>query len=156
MSGRFSRVAAGDDVAWVRAMWNHAERMIGPITERLGEWPEFQSEEMNHLIAYVGAAGTTGKLNGESVLRGSAERGWKVFQSKCLGCHAVSGQGGKIGPELGPRPGSAAHHRTLRSCSVEPCAGDGGARAPGLHGNADPGRRRDQGCADLSHQPAVF
>jgi cytochrome c2 len=94
--------AAGDDVAWVRAMWNHAERMIGPITEQLGDWPEFQSEEMNHLIAYVGAAGTKRKLTGDSVLRGSAERGWKVFQSKCLGCHAVAGQGGKIGPELGP------------------------------------------------------
>jgi cytochrome c2 len=96
--------AAGDDIAWVGAMWNHAERMIGPITKRLGDWPEFQAEEMNHLIAFVGAGKPLGArpATSETVLRGSAERGWKTFQAKCMGCHSVAGQGGKIGPELGP------------------------------------------------------
>ena len=96
--------AAGDSVAWVRAMWNHAQRMIGPITRKLGEWPEFQGEEMSHLIAYVSEGGKPAPPEAriESVLRGSAERGWKVFQAKCIQCHAVSGNGGRVGPELGP------------------------------------------------------
>jgi cytochrome c2 len=96
--------ASGDAVAWVRAMWNHAQRMEGPISNKLGGWPEFQGEEMNHLIAYVssGQGRTEFDARSASVLRGSAEHGWKVFQEKCIQCHSVSGEGGKIGPELGP------------------------------------------------------
>jgi nitric oxide reductase subunit C len=100
-----SKVAgAGDAVAWVRAMWNHAQKMVGPITEQLGEWPEFQEGEMSHLIAYVSAGQGQGNPDArtESVLRGSAARGWRTFQAKCIQCHAVGGHGGKIGPELGP------------------------------------------------------
>ena len=110
--------AQGDDIAWVRAMWNHAGRMIGPITKRLGEWPEFQSEEMTHLIAYVGVgrAPGIGQTPAENVLRGSAERGWLAFQVKCMGCHAVAGQGGKIGPELGPD--NDLPHTTARFATV--------------------------------------
>jgi mono/diheme cytochrome c family protein len=33
---------------------------------------------------------------------GSAELGWKVFQARCIECHSVRGNGGKLGPELGP------------------------------------------------------
>lgn len=96
--------ASGDAVAWVRAMWNHAQRMVGPISSKLGGWPEFQGEEMNHLIAYVssGRGGTGFDGDSASVLRGSAEQGWRVFQEKCIQCHSVSGEGGKIGPELSP------------------------------------------------------
>jgi cytochrome c2 len=114
-----SQVAAsGDAVAWVRAMWNHAQRMVGPISSKLGEWPEFQGEEMNHLIAYVSGGQGRGEFDARSgsVLRGSAEHGWKVFQEKCIQCHSVSGEGGKIGPELGPDldlPHSTARFATI-------------------------------------------
>ena len=96
--------AAGDAVVWVRAMWNHAQKMIGPISRELGAWPEFQGEEMSHLIAYVSSFPNGGVPNAraQSVLRGSAQRGWKVFQAKCILCHSVNGEGGKVGPELGP------------------------------------------------------
>jgi len=100
-----SEVAAGGDaVVWVQAMWNHAQRMAGPISRKLGGWPEFQGEEMNDLIAYVsgGQGGAEFDARSGSVLRGSAEHGWKVFQAKCIQCHSVNGEGGKIGPELGP------------------------------------------------------
>jgi cytochrome c2 len=99
-----SQVAAGDSVAWVGAMWTHAQNMIDPITRKLGAWPEFQGEEMSHLIAYVGQGQPTSPeaSASESALRGDAERGWSVFQAKCMSCHAVKGKGGHIGPELGP------------------------------------------------------
>ena len=100
-----SRVAAaGDAVVWVRAMWNHAQKMIGPISSELGAWPEFQGDEMGHLIAYVSDGRSAGRSNAgaQSVLRGNAPQGWKVFQAKCIQCHSVNGEGGKVGPELGP------------------------------------------------------
>jgi cytochrome c2 len=99
-----SKVAAGDSVAWVGAMWTHAQNMIDPITHKLGAWPEFQGEEMSHLIAYVGQGQPPSQsaTASQSALRGDAERGWRVFQAKCISCHAVAGKGGHVGPELGP------------------------------------------------------
>ena len=93
-----SQVAASGGAAeWTRAMWNHAQSMIDPITREIGPWPHFTGEEMNDLIAYVIGPGTGNR----NVLRGSADRGWQVFQAKCMQCHSVRGRGGR-GPELGP------------------------------------------------------
>ena len=96
-----SVVAAGGSSAWTRAMWNHAQSMLDPVTHALGKWPQFSGDEMNHLIAYVSVGAPSAHARGNE-LRGNAERGWRVFQQKCIECHAVGGQGGSIGPELGP------------------------------------------------------
>lgn len=96
-----SPVSAGGVEAWTRTMWNHAQSMIGPITRATGDWPQFRDAEMNDLIAYV-SVGTAHAPAAPNLARASAERGWKVFQSKCIQCHAVRGQGGHAGPELGP------------------------------------------------------
>jgi cytochrome c2 len=89
----------GGSSAWTRAMWNHAQAMVDPVTHALGHWPQFTGPEMNDLIAYVG--GDASGSGGHQV-RGSAERGWRVFQAKCIECHSVRGQGGSLGPGLGP------------------------------------------------------
>ena len=97
-----STVAAGENpAAWTQAMLNHADSMVVPIKNTLGEWPEFSGTQMNDLIAYVsaGAKPVSGKSPSAP---GNAERGWTVFQGRCLRCHSVQGQGGAIGPELGP------------------------------------------------------
>ncbi len=93
--------ASGGASAWARAMWNHAQSMVDPVTKALGKWPQFSGDEMNNLIAYV-SAGAPATLSSGNQMRGSAERGWRVFQRKCIECHAVRGEGGNIGPELGP------------------------------------------------------
>jgi cytochrome c2 len=88
-----------DSAAWMRAMWNHAQSMIGPITGQLGHWPQFQGYEMSDLIAFVSSElGAPGKKSPT----GSAERGWTAFKARCIACHAVRASGGHIGPELGP------------------------------------------------------
>lgn len=93
-----STVAARDPDEWIIAMWNHAQSMIGPVTASLGQWPQFAGPEMNDLVAYV-----SGNPNTSSAQpRGNADRGWIVFQSRCIQCHSVRGNGGKLGPELGP------------------------------------------------------
>ncbi len=95
-----SRVASsGDPVVWMHAMWNHAQAMVGPITKELGTWPQFNGQQMSDLIAYVTAGAPPPK---PTASRGTAAHGWKVFQAKCIQCHAVRGNGGKTGPELGP------------------------------------------------------
>jgi mono/diheme cytochrome c family protein len=93
--------ASGSTSAWTRAMWNHAQSMVGPVTNALGQWPQFDGDEMNNLIAYASAAALATPPSG-SQMRGGAERGWRVFQRKCIDCHAVRGEGGNDGPELGP------------------------------------------------------
>jgi cytochrome c2 len=97
-----SKIAAGlDSNAWTGAMLNHAGSMIGPITSTLGQWPQFTGHEMNDLIAYVSfSAPHPAKKAAETP--GSAERGWGVFQNRCIQCHSARGQGGSVGPELGP------------------------------------------------------
>lgn len=91
----------GDLDAWTRAMLNHAASMVGPITNALGEWPQFSGNEMNDLIAYTGANAPRPSSASQAVV-GNAEQGWRVFQARCMPCHAVQGQGGNLGPELGP------------------------------------------------------
>lgn len=92
---------AGGAEVWVRAMWNHAQSMVDPIMREVGHWPQFSGNEMNDLIAYVTGSTSTNGSRSQPV-RASAERGWAVFQSKCMQCHSVRGKGGGPGPELGP------------------------------------------------------
>ncbi len=97
-----SSVAGGvDSSGWTRAMLNHAGSMIDPIATTIGQWPHFTGQEMNNLIAYVrvGAPPTAAYA---LEVPGNAEHGWNVFQSRCMHCHSVNGQGGNVGPKLGP------------------------------------------------------
>lgn len=105
----------GGSGAWTRTMWNHAQSMIEPITRATGEWPQFTGSEMNDLIAYVSAGGPPEPPAAHAV-HGSADEGWRVFQAKCIHCHAVRGQGGNVGPELGPE--HDMHLTTARLASV--------------------------------------
>ncbi len=103
--GCHRRVAAPrNDTAWAQTMWDHARSKGEAIKQRLGEWPEFTGDEMNDLIAFVSVGPPEPKPARikESSLRGGAERGWNVFEKKCMRCHSVGGNGGRIGPELGP------------------------------------------------------
>ncbi len=92
----------GDSSVWARAMLNHAGSMVTPITNSLGEWPQFSGNEMNDLIAYISRTEPRSSTKPRH-LAGNAERGWSVFQGRCIQCHSVRGQGGKLGPELGPQ-----------------------------------------------------
>jgi cytochrome c2 len=93
--------AASDSNAWTLTMFNHAGSMIAPITSTLGQWPQFTGNEMNDLIAYVSLSAPQPATNARKI-SGNAELGWAVFQRRCMQCHSVRGQGGSVGPELGP------------------------------------------------------
>ncbi len=94
-----SKIGEGGPDEWMRAMWNHSQSMIAPVTAALGTWPQFQGTEMNDLVAYV-SQGAAVAHRAEPA--GNADHGWKVFQARCIQCHSVRGQGGSLGPALGP------------------------------------------------------
>jgi len=94
-----STIGAGGTNAWLSAMWNHSQSMVDPVTNALGSWPHFAANEMSDLTAYVRAGAA---VESQSDDLGNTDRGWKVFQSRCMVCHSVRGQGGNLGPELGP------------------------------------------------------
>ncbi len=92
---------AENNNAWIAALWNHAQQMIQPAAQVLGEWPRLDGESLNNLAAYLTAGST--KVDGErQPAHGDAERGWRAFQAKCMRCHALRKQDGSIGPVLGP------------------------------------------------------
>ena len=39
-----------------------------------------------------------------------AAAGWTIFRSRCLSCHAISGQGGSVGPDLNEPRGITRYH----------------------------------------------
>lgn len=73
------------------SMWNHAAQMRTVMEERGIKRPEFKGDEMAHLLAYLHSLEVVG----------DPERGKLVFeQTGCVKCHAINGEGGKIGPDL--------------------------------------------------------
>jgi mono/diheme cytochrome c family protein len=128
---------AGSTSLWTRAMWNHAQSMVDPVTKALGRWPQFKGNEMRDLIAYAGAGAPTPASGNQ--MRGNAERGWQVFQSKCIACHAVRAQGGNIGPALGPERdlplGEAQFASVLWNHAPAMLRSEKGASLPRLEGD---------------------
>lgn len=89
-------------IAWAETMWNHAPEMEARMRELDLQWPHFEGQEMNDLLAYV-REGSRGLRNGVDLLPADPDRGWKLFRSKgCINCHAVGDEGGNSGPQLGP------------------------------------------------------
>lgn len=77
--------------------WNHSPAMLETLQAMGREWPKFQEGDLAHIIAY---------LHSPEVI-GNPDSGKRVFVEKgCATCHAVKGEGGKIGPDLvsGPHP----------------------------------------------------
>jgi mono/diheme cytochrome c family protein len=133
-------VAGEGSATWMRAMWNHAQSMVDPVTKSLGTWPQFSGKEMNDLIAYVsvGTPAAGGRLRQAP---GNAARGWQTFQVKCIECHTVNGKGGKEGPELGPQTdlplGTAQFASVLwnHAPAMLNHVKEKGAALPALHGD---------------------
>jgi cytochrome c551/c552 len=118
VGGKGGRVGPGLDflkranspVLVAAAMWNHGPEMAEAMKARGIERPTFQGKEMVDLIAYVVATARDGGGETAQVIPGTPERGQKLFSDKrCIVCHAVSGKGGTVGPDLGRR----GHHVSL-------------------------------------------
>ena len=76
------------------AMWSHAPQMWQRMQQERFQLPAFSLEEMADLFSFLAMARSFDEP-------GNAETGREVFQSKgCAECHAIRGQGGRVGPDL--------------------------------------------------------
>jgi len=91
-------------IQMAETMWNHGREMAPVMRARGVTWPKFEGREMGDLLAFL-QAGNEG-AGGERVYfePGSPLRGRELFAGKrCVSCHAIAGEGGRIGPDLGSR-----------------------------------------------------
>lgn len=90
----FQRPARSNLSQLVTEMWNHAPRMWQQMEAAHLAYPDFSAREMADLFSYLYVA----RYEDEP---GDSARGRLLFSQKgCLRCHAIAGQGGKIGPDL--------------------------------------------------------
>ena len=88
-------------IFWSQTMWNHAPAMEAHMRELNMAWPRFEGEQMNDLLAFVRYA-RGGPEREFDLLPANPRRGWALFREKgCISCHAVRGEGGTVGPDLG-------------------------------------------------------
>jgi len=74
--------------------WNHTPRMIETVQSRGYAWPTFTESDLADVISYVYYV----KLFDQP---GDPTRGSQAFREKrCVECHSVGGDGGRIGPAL--------------------------------------------------------
>jgi len=67
-------------------------------------WPQFRGEEIRHLSAYLRVMNPESMKEEAYSSPGNPERGGAVFEAKgCKKCHAIYGDGGTTGPDLGQR-----------------------------------------------------
>ena len=91
-------LAVADGLELAVGMWNHAPQMWQRMRQEDLRIPAFQLEEMEDLFAFLGMARSLDEP-------GNAEAGQKLFRAKgCVECHAIKGQGGRVGPDLAALP----------------------------------------------------
>ena len=94
----------GSPIAVAAAMWNHGPQMADAMRARGIERPAFRENELVDLVAYLKRAAPVPADAQVYALPGDANQGRMLFAEKrCLECHAVGGQGGRIGPDLAAR-----------------------------------------------------
>lgn len=82
------------------ALWNRGPAMAAKMREKGVPRPSFQRNDIPDLLAYIrSASGVAGRTY---AVPGNPRRGEELFtQKRCVECHAVHGEGGKVGPDLG-------------------------------------------------------
>lgn len=100
----------GSPIYLATAMWNHGPQMVEAMKARGIARPTFKDADLRDLIAYINAASPVLPQGPLYVLPGRTVQGRVLFaQKRCIECHAVGGQGGRIAPDLAER----GLHRSL-------------------------------------------
>ena len=100
----------GSPILVAAAMWNHGPAMAEAMRVRKIQRPSFKDSELLDLIAYLRSAAPATAEGPLYVLPGRSEEGRRLFlEKRCVLCHSVGGEGGRVGPDLVER----GLHRSL-------------------------------------------
>jgi mono/diheme cytochrome c family protein len=94
----------GSPIFLATSMWNHGPQMSEAMKAMKIPRPTFKDAELRDLIAYINSASPVLPQGPLYVLPGRATEGRLLFaQRRCIDCHGVRGDGGKVGPDLAER-----------------------------------------------------
>jgi mono/diheme cytochrome c family protein len=100
----------GSPILIAAELWNHGPAMAEAMRAKKIERPTFKDAELRDLIAYLKSTSRTQAEEPLYVLPGRADEGRRLFvEKRCIQCHAVRGEGGRVGPDLAER----GLHRSL-------------------------------------------
>jgi len=86
-----------------QVIWNHGPDMIARMVQLGMKWPEFKGTEMMDLLEYI-KANARGAKEAAFITPGNPKEGKRLFATKgCVKCHALRGEGGKGGEDLGKK-----------------------------------------------------
>lgn len=81
-----------------QALWNHGPGMLAKMQELGAQRPRFEGEDVADLAAFLNG-GEPASVGSQA---GSPRIGQQVFRARgCQECHAIRGEGGHEGPDLG-------------------------------------------------------
>ncbi len=84
-----------------QSIWNHGPVMIARMVKLGMKWPVFEGTEMMDLLNYI-KSNAKGPKETVFITPGNPRQGKQVFATKgCFKCHAIRGEGGKGGEDLG-------------------------------------------------------
>jgi len=88
-----------------QALWNHGPEMTAKMAALKIPRPSLEDADVADLVAYIRGESRTGTaLEMAYAQAGSRQTGQALFREKgCVKCHAIGGEGGRIGPDLGTR-----------------------------------------------------
>lgn len=91
----------GSSILMAQAMWNHGPQMQARMAALGIPRPVFREGEMADILAFIRKEVGREIWPSPAEVPGDSREGWKLFTIKgCIRCHAVRGQGGKVGPDL--------------------------------------------------------
>lgn len=86
-----------------QSIWNHGQVMIAQMVKMGMKWPTLEGTEMMDLLEYI-KMNAKGPKETAFIAPGNAREGRQVFAGKgCIKCHAIRGEGGKGGGDLGKK-----------------------------------------------------
>ncbi len=87
---------------WAKLMFEHAPGMMQEMSRRGIATPSLDARELVQIVSYIRSLSTS--ADAELLDPGDPAVGERIFRERgCIGCHAIRGRGGRVGPDLGRR-----------------------------------------------------